>query len=106
VTVGPLPPIPGSEGDAAESPAGGIAPEEAQPTMPGAIPEGLSSNARGEFAIEGVPPGRVAVHAWHPSHARGASRTLSVVDVPKFLLGFCDRISASAIGTNEIELAV
>lgn len=70
VTVGPLPPIPGAE---IETPT-----EDVRPTMPGQIPEGLSTNARGEFAIEGVPPGRVAVHAWHPAHARGASRTLSV----------------------------
>lgn len=66
VTVGPLPPIPGTER------------EDAVPAMPAEIPAGLTTGPTGEFVVEAVPPGRVAVHAWHPQHARGVSRTLAV----------------------------
>jgi len=73
VTVGPLPPIPG----AAPTPdAAGLG----ATVMPAEIPAGLTTGPTGEFVVEAVPPGRVAVHAWHPQHARGVSRTLTVTE--------------------------
>ncbi|MBI2896097.1 MAG: carboxypeptidase regulatory-like domain-containing protein [Deltaproteobacteria bacterium] len=73
VMTGPLPPIPGA-----------VAPPEPLPVPAGiaggSASAGLVSSDRGEFRIEGVPPGRLIVHASHPAHASGESRTIVAHD--------------------------
>jgi hypothetical protein len=68
VVPGPLPPPPTALG----TPLVAMPPGESFASL---IDPSLSSDARGEFVLLGVPPGRLAVSASHPEHARGRSKT-------------------------------